>query len=142
MRTKLLVAGTVLVLLAVGSDRHWLSGRDVSAEVATQDPDSTAQMSLADRAVHSVSDAFDAVLSEAVLTGIKNAEQALQQYEPTLRVTYGDTGRRARRLAEEVTAACAKARAELEAGRTSIALDDVIQASRDLDQLKVVFERR
>jgi hypothetical protein len=142
MRTKLLVAGTVMVLLAVGSDQHWLARRDASAEVAPQDPASTADMSLADRVVHSVSDAFDSVLSDAVLTGVKNAEGALARYETTLRGTYGETGRHARKLAKEVAAACARAREELDAGRTTIALDYVIQASRDLDELKVVFERR
>ena len=140
MRTRLLVGGTVLVLLALGSDHQWLSGNAVRAEVASQNH--TVRKALADPVGQSVSDAFDSVLSDAVQSGLKNAERTLALYETPLRNTYGETGRQARTLAKDVADACARARTELEAGRTSIAMDYVIQASQDLDELKMVFERR
>jgi hypothetical protein len=142
MRTRLLVAGVALVLLAVATENRWLAGRDARAQVASQDAIPDEKKSLTDRVVHSVSGAFDAVVADAVLTGVQNAEQMLQQYEPTLRVTQGEAGRKARALANEVATACAQARAELSKGRTSVALDFAVQAARDLDDLKKMFERR
>ncbi|MGH7469760.1 MAG: hypothetical protein ACRENP_17560 [Longimicrobiales bacterium] len=142
MRTRLLVAGVALVLLAVASENRWLAGRQARAEVATLDAIPTEKKSLTDRVVHSVSGAFDAVVADAVLTGVQNAEQVLRQYEPTMQVTYGEDGRKARAIASEVAKACKQARAELSKGKTSVALDYAVQASRDLDVLKKMFERR
>ena len=139
MKGKLLAAGVVLTLLAVGSETRWLGA---NSGTAAANQASIAHRSLTDRVVHGVSDAFDAVVADAVMTGIQNAEQTLQNYQPTLHKTYGDDGRRVRGLAEEIKKACVQARAELDKGRTFVALDYVMQASRDLDEIKKVFERR
>ena len=139
MKGKLLAAGVVLTLLAVGSESRWLTAH---TGTAAANQASLAHRSLTDRVVHGVTDAFDSVVADAVKTGIQNAEQTLQYYQPTLHKTYGDDRRKATELAEEIKKACAQARVELTDGRTFVALDYVMQASRDLDEMKKVFERR
>ncbi len=140
MSTKLLVAGVALTLLAVGSESRLVLAHD---EVPAGRPvNAPEQTSVTDRVVSSVSDAFSGMVGDAVLKGVSNAEQVLQTYQPTLRVLNDETGHKARDLAGEVAKACDNARAELKKGKTFVALDYAMQASRDLDELKEMFERR
>ena len=139
MNSKLLVGGVVLTLFAIGSERRLVLAHD---DVPATRNVAAAQSSITDRVVSSVSEAFDAVVAEAVAKGVSNAEQVLQSYQPKLKALRGEEAQKAKGLAEEVAKACELTRAELTKGKTFVALDYAMQASRDLDELKKVFERR
>jgi len=140
MTTRLLVGGVVLTLLAIGSERRLVLAHDEVPSV--REVAAPVQSKITERVVSSVSGAFDGVVADAVEKGVTNAEQVLQTYQPNLQAVRGEEGEKARQLASEVADACAQARAELTQGKTFVALDYAMQASRDLDELKKVFERR
>src|SRR5262245_16761926 len=135
MRFWLLVAGVGLTLLALGSEEKLVVAYSASAAPTTQS-------SIVSPMVQGVSGAFDKMIVDAVVKGINNAEQTLASYQPALRALSGDTRGQAKELAGEIARSCSNARAELNKGRTFAALDHVMRASFDLDELKKVFERR
>jgi hypothetical protein len=135
LRYKLLAAGVLLTLLALGSEERL--GVSRFANVAPRN-----QAAIAGPWVQGAGGAFDKLIADAVLNGVKNAEQTLESKKPALNTLTGEAASIATELAEEVANELADARDELNRGRTFAALENAMEASRDLDELKKMFERR
>jgi hypothetical protein len=144
MSTKLLVAGIALTFLALRSEQTLTKPAvAVKADAATAvaGPDDAA---FGPRLTFGrMGSGVEFVVAQAVSESLSKSEQTLQMLEPQLRDTESERGRKAQKLADEVTLSVEKAQQELGKHRSFAAMDHAMHAANRADELqRLLVERR
>jgi hypothetical protein len=140
MSIKLLIAGVALTFLALSSEEKL-----PKPAVAVSDEQFEADVSVSTtrRAFGRVGNGIEFVVAQSVSESLHNSEQILAQLGPDAYDLEGEPGKRARRAAQDVEVAVAKAYDELDKNRTFKAMDHAMFASNRADDLRrLLIERR
>lgn len=143
MSMKLLIAGVVLTVLAIKTEKHnRLELQNESGQATTLEAGGMHDPSVVKRGVALIGTVFKGGLAKATEQSLLNSQNTLALLEPRINTAAGERGAQAKTLVKEARAAMDNAHKKLEEGKTFHALDYAMQASSRAGHLREQFERR